>query len=165
MPKYLLDANIFISAHRMTYPLDVAVSFWKKLKELADADIIFSLNNVKEEIFNNQDQLKTWCKNNLKDGFFKKSESAISEYQIVVKWAASMKHYKPSAISDFLSSKGADAFLVAFALSDADNITIVTYETSRPEGKNRIKIPEPCNHFGIRYLTPIEMFREIKETF
>ncbi|MEX0771303.1 MAG: DUF4411 family protein, partial [Balneolaceae bacterium] len=38
MPVYVLDTNIFIQAHRVTYPLDVATSFWNALKKLAEVE-------------------------------------------------------------------------------------------------------------------------------
>lgn len=59
----------------------------------------------------------------------------------------------------------ADAFLVAYALSDKTNRIVVTQEISRPERKNKIKIPEPCDVFGIKYLNTIEMFRALGKTF
>jgi len=40
MGTFLLDSNFFIQAHRDTYPLDVASSFWDKLAQLA------SFNNL-----------------------------------------------------------------------------------------------------------------------
>jgi len=42
---------------------------------------------------------------------------------------------------------------------------IVTHEISQPDRKNRIKIPEPCNHFNVDFFNTIEMFREIGQTF
>jgi hypothetical protein len=71
----------------------------------------------------------------------------------------------PSAISEFLDAEEADAFIVAYALSDRQNRIIVTQEVSQPERKNKIKIPEPCNAFGISYINTIEMFRKLGETF
>lgn len=35
MSIYVVDSNVFIQAHRAHYPLDVAVSFWAKVKQLA----------------------------------------------------------------------------------------------------------------------------------
>ena len=50
------------------------------------------------------------------------------------------EHYLPSALNEFLDADEADAFIVAFALSDKDNITIVTQEISQPDRKNLVKI-------------------------
>jgi len=40
MAVYVVDSNFFIDAHRANYPLDIAFSFWKKIKELATAGTI-----------------------------------------------------------------------------------------------------------------------------
>lgn len=63
-----------------------------------------------------------------------------------------------SVLKDF-----ADPWLIAFAISN--KWTIVTYEKSQPERKNRIKIPEVCNQFNVRSIDAIQMFRELNETF
>ena len=67
---------------------------------------------------------------------------------------------------DKIKSKDeADAFLVAYTMADNQNRIIVTHEVSQPNRKNRIKIPEACAPFDVRYLNTIEMLREIGETF
>lgn len=33
--KYLIDSNIFITAHRPLYPFDIAQGFWEQLIEKA----------------------------------------------------------------------------------------------------------------------------------
>ena len=70
MSRYLVDSNFFIQAHRAIYPLDVAPSFWKKVKVLATNGNILSIDKVKNEIFQNEDDLKNWCVNNLPSDFF-----------------------------------------------------------------------------------------------
>lgn len=47
MPIYVVDSNFFIEAHRATYPLDVAHSFWNKVKQLAATGKIVSVDKVK----------------------------------------------------------------------------------------------------------------------
>ncbi len=166
MQKYLVDTNFFIQAHRATYPLDIAIGFWNKVKKLADSATIFSIDKVKNELYNKNDELENWCKGYLPESFFKASTEIIQEYEQIIAWAASKAdHYLAKALSEFLDADEADAFIVAYALSDKDNITIVTQETSQPNRKNRIKIPEPCNVFDIKYINTIEMFRQLGETF
>ncbi len=70
-------------------------------------------------------------------------------------------HYHKNAIDDFLAANLADPWLVAFTLDK--EITIVTYEKSEPTIKRKIKIPEVCNQFGVRYINTIDMLRELKE--
>lgn len=72
-------------------------------------------------------------------------------------------HYTPNAIQEFLETDLGDPWLVAFAMSN--NWTIVTQEKSQAERKNRIKIPEVCNQFNVRYIETIQMFRELNESF
>lgn len=166
MTKYIVDSNFFIQAHRATYPLDIATGFWNKVKELADSGIIVSIDKVKKELYDKNDELEKWCRENLPVCFFKESAEVIEEYRRVTSWAASMSnHYMHSAISEFLDAEEADAFIIAFALSDKQNRVIVTQEISQPQRKNKIKIPEPCQEFGIKYINTMEMFRALGETF
>lgn len=166
MAVYLIDSNFFIQAHRATYPLDVVPGFWTLVKRLADAGHIISIDKVKKEIYSQNDALTNWCKANLLDGFFHDTSTVINEYQAVTNWASSKStHYKPHAISEFLSADEADAYLIAFALADASNRIIITHERSEPEGKKQIKIPEPCDELGVSYINTIEMFRQLGVTF
>ncbi len=164
MSVFIVDTNFFIQAHRANYPLDIAITFWQKVKELADQGKIISIDKVKNEIYQNDDELKTWCVNNLPNDFFKDSSDTIDEYSQVVIWANSKSdHYLPKAMEEFLDADEADAWIVAYAISNSYIIT--THEKSQPERKNRIKIPEPCNVFGIIYMDTIEMFRELQVQF
>jgi len=166
MGVYIVDSNFFIQAHRDTYPLDVASSFWNKVKQLAIEGKMISIDKVKDEIFDKNDELESWCKANLPEGFFKDTSEVLNEYQQVIAWAISKSsHYSQNAINEFLAADEADAFIVAYALSDNASKTIVTQEVSRPEMKSKIKIPEPCNAFNVHYLKAMEMFRELGETF
>lgn len=166
MPVFIVDSNFFIEAHRATYPLDVAHGFWNKVKLLADDGKIISVDKVKKELFDNEDALKQWCTNNLPQNFFKNTGMVIQQYNQVAAWAASMReHYLPSALAEFLDADEADAYIVAFALADSANRIVTTQEISRPNRKNKVKIPEACNAFGVQHCNTIEMFRRLSETF
>ena len=172
MPIYVLDSNFFIQAHRESYPIDVALTFWQKVRDLAFAGTIITIDKVKNEIYahpsepEKQDVLEKWCHSNLPPNFFKDTTSHIASYQRVVAWANSKSsHYLPAALNEFLDADEADAFLIAYALSDPTNCTIVTHEKSEPSNKKRIKIPEPCKHFHLKYINSITMFRELGVTF
>ncbi|MFH1297348.1 MAG: DUF4411 family protein [Bacteroidota bacterium] len=166
MPIYIVDSNFFIQAHRATYPLDIATGFWNKVRQLAESEIIVSIDKVKKELYDKNDELESWCRANLPDDFFKDTKDVMTEYSRVSAWAISMNHhYMPSAINEFLDADEADAFLISYSLSDIRNRHIVTQEISAPQKINRIKIPDCCDAFGVRYITTIEMFRELGETF
>lgn len=103
MPIYVVDSNFFIEAHRATYPLDVAHSFWNKVKQLADDGKIVSIDKVKSEMYDNhEDALKQWCVANLPHDFFKDTTTVVAEYGRVAMWAGSKSgYYLPNALAEF----------------------------------------------------------------
>jgi len=166
MKTYVVDSNFFIEAHRATYPLDIATSFWVKVKELAQQGTIISIDKVKKELFDKNDDLEEWCVNNLPTDFFKDSSIVLQEYGQISSWATSKSdHYLPNAINEFLDVDEADAFLVAFVLADKQNKVLVTHEISDPKRRNKVKMPEPCTQFGVVYMNTIGMLRELGVTF
>ncbi len=162
MKTYVVDSNFFIQAHRATYPLDVATSFWVKVKELAQNGTIVSIDKVKKELFDKNDDLEDWCVKNLPPNFFKSSASVLTEYGQVSAWTMSKSsHYLPNAINEFLDVEEADAFLVSFVMADLQNRVLVTQEVSQTNRRNKIKMPEPCDHFKVPYVNTIGMLREL----
>lgn len=78
MEIFIVDSNFFIQAHRSIYPLDIAIGFWNKVKQLAHAGLLFSIDKVKDELYDKNDELEVWCKNNLPENFFIDSSTAIA---------------------------------------------------------------------------------------
>ncbi|MBN2571252.1 MAG: DUF4411 family protein [Ignavibacteriales bacterium] len=168
MSIFILDSNFFIQAHRINYPIDVALGFWNLVKSISIEGKIISIDKVKNEIYKNDDELKKWTENNLPSDFFKNTnqEIVLENYKKVILWADSKKDfYLQKAVNDFFESENADPWLVAFALSLSENCSIVTHEISEPNRKSKIKIPEVCNAFNVNYVNTIQMFRTINVTF
>lgn len=166
MSVYVVDTNFFIQAHRAHYPLDVVSSFWNKVKELAENESIISIDKVKHEIYRNNDALKQWCEENLPDDFFKDTSNITAAYSQVVSWAtARSNHFLPNALNEFLDSEEADAFIVAYVLSENHDRVVVTQEISEPRSKKKVKIPDVCNGLNVNYVNVMTMFRELGETF
>lgn len=164
MAVYIVDTNFFIQAHLATYPLDVAIGFWVKIKDLAISGKLISIDKVRDEIYVNDDELREWCESNLPLTFFKNTEDTLPKYEEIIKWAYSKSNqYSPKALTDFSSATIADAWLVAYGYTH--NLPIVTNEVSRPDSKGVIKIPDACMPFSVRTLKPIDMFRELGERF
>lgn len=164
MQVYVVDTNFFIQAHRVHYPMDVFPGFWKKVKELADRGILVSIDRVKKEIEKNEDDLKVWVNEQLATDFFKSIET-LDDYRRVIAWANRRRdHYLTRAIEEFSDYESADAFLIAYCLRDVDNRILVTQEVSDAKRKNKIKIPDVCNEFNIRYVNTVQMFRALQET-
>jgi len=166
MAVYVVDSNFFIEAHRVTYPLDIAKGFWNKVQQLAHAETIISIDKVKKELYQKNDDLESWCRENLPLDFFKNSDEIMEEYARVAAWAISMRHhYLPNALNEFLDADEADAFLIAYVLVDPTKRILVTQEIRAPQKKNKIKIPDCCDAFDVPYMNTIKMFRNLGETF
>lgn len=168
MTIFILDSNFFIQAHRITYPLDVAIGFWDKVKKLTAEHKIVSIDKVRDEIYENNDELRAWLETNIQPEFYQTTQNpaVLSRYTDIVRWVNSRSsHYLQRALDEFLQAENADTWLIAYALSLSGDRKIVTYETSEPNRRNKIKIPDVCQHFGISTVTTIEMFRILGETF
>src|SRR5690606_15201935 len=102
MAIFIVDSNFFIQAHRDTYPLDIAKGFWNKVQQLANTGSIISIDKVKKELYDKNDDLEAWCRANLPQNFFQDTSEVIAEYGRVSAWAMSMKHhYLPKALNEF----------------------------------------------------------------
>lgn len=160
---FLLDSNFFIEAHRTSYPFDVVPSFWLKVKELAEQGKIISIDKVKKELLQNKDELSQWCLDNLPDHFFEDTSSSITNYAQLTNWVNSMSHqYSPQAISEFLDADEADAWLIAYAITHTSQI--VTHETSNPNSKSRVKLPDAALPHGIVCIKTVDLFRALGVT-
>lgn len=166
MPVYVLDSNFFIQAHRVHYPIDVATGFWNKVHQLAEKGCVISIDKVKKELYDKNDALEDWCRNNLPDDFFKVASVVMAAYADVSAWAISRNnHYSPNALNEFLHADEADAFLVAYCLADFTNRLVVTQEISEPKKQSKIKIPDACIALNVSYVNTIQMLRQLGETF
>ncbi len=166
MPVYVLDSNFFIQAHRFHYPIDVAAGFWNMVRQLAKEGRVISIDKVKKELYDKNDALEEWCRNNLPEEFFKDTSVVIAAYGQVTAWAMSRSgHYLQSALNEFLDAEEADAFLVAYCLADPAARCVVTQELSEPNRKNKVKIPDACIALKVSYVNTIELFRQLGETF
>ena len=78
-----------MTASRVTYPIDIAVSFWNKISELAQSGAFYSIDKVENEIKINDDMLSSWCSENLPKDFFisTETEEVYKKYAELANWA------------------------------------------------------------------------------
>ena len=163
MPQFLLDANVLIAAKNLL-PIDLFPSFWQKMYGLASSGAIHSIVKVKEEIYkgNSTDPLVTWC-NSLPDTFFLSFDTSMApSYGRVITWSQSQTVFSSAALSEFARLDVADAFLVAAAATL--NCVIVTNETSDPQCKKRVKIPDAANALGVQCISLNDVLRRLGVT-
>ena len=163
---YLVDSSCFMTASRVSYPIDIAVSFWDKIAGLAQNHAFYSIDKVEDEIKLNDDALTKWCEDNLPEDFFisTETEDVYKKYAELVNWAQN-KGIKQTGVDKFIDASKADIYFVAFASLSLNNYTVVTEEVSAVASKKDIKLPDAYNAFGIRSINFMQMLRELKVQF
>lgn len=156
--KYIIDANVFITAHRQRYPFDIAPSFWEQLVDKAAGKMII-IKDVQNEILKGKDLLAEWYSNQSSNFTVLRipEQEVIEAYKKIINSVNDNENYKQSAKDEFASI--ADSWLCSYAL--AYEATIVTLETYQVGVKNRVKIPNVCREFDIRYIDMLQFMREI----
>jgi hypothetical protein len=156
---YLLDANVFIQAHRLHYGFDICPAFWEWIERAHDLQRVFSIGKVLEEIEVGNDALAEWASNRPESFFLKPEPATVLSLQATSGWAV-RSGSDQTAISTFLQV--ADYFLVAQAHSLS--FTVVTHEVPGSSRK-RIKVPDACIGVGVQFMTPFSMLRREQARF
>lgn len=156
---YLLDANIFIQAKNLHYGLDFCPAFWDWLVAGNEAELVFSIERVGDEIEAGADELAAWAAERGPGFFLKPEPTILPALGSVSNWATG-QGYEPAAVSTFLQV--ADYYLVAQAL--AHEHTVVTHEIVSTSTR-KIKIPNACIGLGVKCVTPFEMLRHERARF
>lgn len=110
---YLLDANIFIQGKKLHYGFDFCPAFWDWLDASNANRTVFSIEKVRGELLDGNDDLSTWAQARDNAFFVPPDASTPASLAAVSTWANS-GNYDPIAIRTFLRT-GADYYLVAQA--------------------------------------------------
>lgn len=165
--KYLIDSNCFIEPHRGVCPIDVAISFWNKMKELTHERDVYILDRVKGELTEWDNDLKDWIVANIGRQQLVKFENdaTVQKFREVNIWTLSNNQYTQAAKDKFMDSTRADIYLVSYAATAPEEWTVVSQEKPAPQRSTEIKLPDVCAQFGVRCILFMDMFREMRETF
>lgn len=166
---FVLDANVFISAHRSYYPKDICPGFWDSLIQHFRGGRLLSIDKVRDELLDvsfgedeEPDTLYRWTKESPVDLFVSSNEKAVlNAYRDVIAWVSNNPQFHRGARDEF--ARKADGWLVAFAL--VHNLTLVTQEVRNPDIKKRVPIPNVCDHFKVEYVNTFEMLRHLGVRF
>ena len=158
--RYVLDANIFITAWRDHYPIDLYPGFWACLKRFAHEKLL-SIDKVREEI-KGPPELVAWLRQNWGGAFVSTRVSAVREaYAEIQDWVQSNTQFLSAAKHEF--ARAADGWLAAYA--KAYGTTLVTNETYHEEARRKVPLPNLCRRFGIEPCNTIQMLRGLGVTF
>ena len=93
-------------------------------------------------------------------GLFPRSNSdkVNAAYAEVMLWVQRNPQYLDRATAKFATE--ADGWLVAYAR--VKSVMVITNEQPRPESRNRILLPDVCDHFGVRYDDTFAMLKALR---
>lgn len=151
---YLLDTNVFIEAKAWHYGMDFCPGFWQWLIKGSKAGTIASIAQVQGEL--QDDELNEWLPKLGKD-FFRQPDLGVLQSMAQISEWVNTQNFTPGAKTTFLNA--ADYHLIAHAL--AGDHVVVTHEQIE-HTPARIKIPNVCIAFKVKYLRTHEMLRREK---
>jgi len=166
-PVYLLDADVLITAKNRYYSFKICPGFWESLLHHHSREVVYSIDKVKQELLpsnkKSKEDLVKWIKQYVPKAFFLSCnrDEVIEAYRKVIHWSTGCPRYEDTAKADF--AKGADGWLVAYA--SATGHIVVTQETSRPDSRSTIKLPDVCKAFRVKYKDTFAMLHELDVSY
>ena len=163
--RYILDADVFITAKNRYYAFDLCPGFWASVIHHHEAGRTYSIDRVRSELLvgRKTEDLVQWVINDLPGSFFLSvdEEAVAAAYTDVMLWVQQSPQYFDHAKAKFAS--GADGWLVAYA--SVHGAVVVTNEERRPEAKREIKLPDVCAQFNVPYWDTFRMLRDLAVQF
>ncbi|MBK9124909.1 MAG: DUF4411 family protein [Chloroflexi bacterium] len=155
---YLLDANVFIQGHKDYWPIDQFPEIWEWFCYVGRRGDVKILRVNFDEVQAGRksgDPLLDWisAKNTQVDLLLDESAN-VKDVHVV------RDCYGNDLSEDDWEQVGRDPFLIAYALADPANRTVVTFESRAPkkQGKNR-RIPDICTDVGVECIHPNQLTR------
>lgn len=158
---YLLDANVLIAAHRKYYGINQVPEYWDWLQHHAARGLIKLPAEIHSEIKYdkaNSDPLAEWAHSeDVKKDLILPEEVPIHLVQSVLQ-----NGYAPDLNDIEIEEIGADPFLIAAALIDQRDRTVVTVEVSkRTLTRANRRIPDVCDDLGVRWINEHTFARDL----
>ncbi len=96
---YLVDANVLIEAKNRYYAFDIAPGFWAWLDRAHDQSLACSIDAVRDELLDGNDELADWARANC--AFFRPIDQGTTRhFGELTAWARSRK-LSQAALADF----------------------------------------------------------------
>ncbi len=160
MPKYCLDSDVFIQAKNGPYGFDIFPAFWNWLDTQFSKETVFSSKMVYDELIAGEDELSEWIHNRKETNYFiNPNQNIQSSFQDIANFVR--QKYPLHQVEFFLD--GADPWVIAQA--KAMSAIVITHEVPVSENSTKIKIPNICNKFKVKYLNLYQMMRALNARF
>ena len=162
-PIYVLDANVFIQAHRRWYTFDICPGFWLALLHHHKAGRIVSIDRVRKEIVAG-DALADWAKDEAPSSLFASTadQAVASQFAAMMRWVQAQAQFRLEAKAEFAQEP--DGWVAAYAKTHSDHV-VVTHEEFSPDAKKRVPLPNVCRQFGVNYIDTFLMLKDLKVQF
>jgi hypothetical protein len=165
----VLDASVFIGAHRTYYSFDFCPGFWICLLLHFHGGTLWSIDKVRDELLDmskskdvKPDALYKWTKAAPRELFVPSSERpVVTAYKEIMAWVQNEPQFMSAAVSEFAAE--ADGWLIAYAY--VRGAVVVTQEVLAPDVRKRVPIPNVCQQFNVDYLNTFEMLRQLGVQF
>lgn len=157
---YLLDANVLIDANRDYYPLGRVPEFWDWLVDCSTkGQVKLPLEMYEEILAGNEDDLTSWLRKN-RDSLL--LEEDVNEGLV----ARVTDHgYAPDMTDEEVERIGRDPFLIAYALANPSQRTVVTTEVSKPKKQRANRhMPDVCDDLGVLHCNTFRFIEELDFT-
>lgn len=165
MSQYCVDANIFITAWGVSYPIEVFLSLWGQLAESKDEIILIKPIFVEIDPIPSADNkltvdkkrekypLRMWLQEN--DFVETPVNDNISPVSLELE-----KEYEINDVSKGAGQK--DITLIAYAkIMNKTVVTLEAIQTQRPGKKCNYKIPLICDEQNVRCIDFVSMLKEL----
>ena len=161
--RFLLDASVFIQAHRAYYAFDICPGFWSCLVQNQATSRMLSIDHVRRELLAGKDPLADWVRNALPAAAFASTgEKPVARaFGEIMAWVQAQPKFLPAAKAEF--ADGADGWLVAYA--KAEGLVVVTQEVYDENVRRRVPIPNVCRQFGVNFIGTYDMLRAFGAKF
>jgi|FLOH01.1.fsa_nt_gi hypothetical protein len=160
---YLVDANVLIQAKNLHYSMDFCPAFWDFIDREAPRSTMASISLVYDELLTGDDELAEWIKERKDDiSFLELSDIETQLKYIEIVNYVNSNGFGQAHIDRFLA--GADPWLIA--KSSVMGATLVTHEVLIVgTGIKKVKIPNICKAFGVKYINPFKMIKNLGAHF
>jgi hypothetical protein len=160
---YLLDASVLITANNLYYAVDRVPEFWEWLKHMGgQGHIKIGVENF-EEITEGpkdaeKDLLYAWLEDETNSGpLILKEEVDQGLVQ-----AAVTNGYAPDLTDDEIEQLGRDPFLLAYAMKNPADRTVVTVEVSKPTRQRQNRhLPDVCKTLNLTCCDTFALIRAL----
>ena len=146
---YSLDTSALFAAYNERYPIENFAPFWRKIEELIKNHRLKMVEIAFEEAMKDKG-VKEWCDQNQLEPYLLWTTDGSIQNEV-----RKILSVFPRLLDARSGKSGADPWVVALARISR-NCIVLTEEgpTNQP---HRPKIPEACNHFGIKYIKLVDL--------